>query len=151
MTPAAMTRSVRAFFKRYAALFQRAIEPDGKVDVDALTRSFADHFVEASPAGVVGGKNGLKFRFMIGRGFKTYRAIGTTAMKVKAIDVTAIDDRHAMARVTWDSRYVRRSDGADVRIVFTNVYMLQFKGRTPKIFAYVTGDEQAVLKANGVV
>jgi len=38
-----------------------------------------------------------------------------------------------------------------VKIVFANRYFLAIRKGVPKIFAYVTGDEQALLKKHGLV
>lgn len=151
MTAAAMKRKVTQFFRKYAQRFERSLKDPSDVDTDGVVDSFADYFVEASPAGVHGGKNGLKFKFMLGRGFAYYRKIGTTAMKIGKLEVTPLDGLHAMASVTWDSRYLRRKDGAKVRIVFTNRYFVHMESGSPKIFAYITGDEQALLKKHGLV
>ena len=150
MTAAAMKRKLVPFFRRYAERFQRALDDPSDVDIDGVVASFADYFVESSPAGVHGGKNGLKFKFMIGRGFAHYRKIGTVSMKVAKLEATPLDAIHAMAKVTWDSRYIRPKDGAKVRIVFANLYFIQFRKGVPKIFAYATGDEQALLKKHGL-
>lgn len=151
MTVAAMKRKVTRFFREYAQRFERSLKESSDADTEGVVDAFADYFVAASPVGVHGGKNGLKFKFMIGRGFAYYRKIGTTAMKIAKLEVTPLDALHAMASVTWDSRYLRRKDGAKVRIVFTNLYFVHMDGGAPKIFAYVTGNEQALLKKHGLV
>ncbi len=151
MTPAAMKRKVALFFRRYAERFQRSLDDPSDVDTDGVVDSFAEYFVESSPAGVQGGKNGLRFRFALGRGFAHYRKIGTVSMRVAKLEVVPLDALHAMATVTWDSRYRRRKDGAPVKIVFANRYFLAIRKGVPKIFAYVTGDEQALLKKHGLV
>lgn len=103
MTRTAIRKKVEAFFKRYAATYARALADKPGVD-KAVTRAFADYFVEASPAGVHGGRNGVVFRLMARRGFARYRKIGVESMLIDALEVTPLDDLHAMARLTWDSR-----------------------------------------------
>jgi hypothetical protein len=141
---------IARFFDRYAARFNRSLQDPPVVDTAGVIDAFADYFVEASPRGVQGGKNGLRFRLVVPWGFAHYRKLGTTSMTIKRLSTTAIDDRHAMARVTWDSRYTRPRDGKAVRIVFTNVYFLQVLRGKPRIFAYVTGDEAGLLKKHGL-
>ncbi|MCL1633405.1 hypothetical protein M2650_01920 [Luteimonas sp. SX5] len=150
MTAAEMKRRVTRFFREYARRFEGSLQDPPKGDADGVVVAFADYFVGSGPAGVHGGKNGIKFKFVIGRGFAYYRKIGTVAMKIAKLDVTRLDPLHAMASVTWDSRYVRPKDGAKVRIFFTNFYFVRLQRGAPKIFAYVTGDEQALLKKHGL-
>ena len=150
MNAAETRRKVARFFQRYAERFQRALD-DAGADTAGVVDSFADYVVGSGPAGVRGGKNGLMFKFAMGRGFAHYRKIGTVSMKVAKLDVERLDDGHVLAKVTWDSRYVRRKDGARIRIVFANRYLLRLKRGAPKIFAYITGDEQAALKKHGLV
>lgn len=151
MVSVAMQRKVARFFRRYAERFQRSLDDSSHADTDGVVASFADYVVGSGPAGVHGGKNGLKFKFMIGRGFAYYRKIGTVSMKIAELEVTPLDKLHALAEVTWDSRYRRRKGGAKVRIVFTNLYFVRLQRGAPKIFAYITGDEQALLKKHGLV
>lgn len=142
------TKTIERFFRAYAKCSNDALKDPPVVDADRSQESFAEYFVESSPVGVVGAKNDARFKKAIVRGYRNYRKIGTTAMKVSGVKVTPIDDMHVMAHVDWDSRY--RKDGKEIRIPFTNVYMLQMSKQGPKIFAYVTGDEAEVLKAHGL-
>jgi hypothetical protein len=150
MTPAAIRTKVRAFFERYAATYARALADKPGVD-KAVSDAFADYFVESSPKGVHGGKNGLVFRLMAKRGFARYRRIGVQSMGIAALEVTPLDGLHAMARVTWDSSTRRKADGRLVRIVFDHFYFLTLVGRKPRIFAYVATDEEAILKRHRLI
>jgi hypothetical protein len=141
--------TVRRFFTRYARRMNAALKPGGTVDINGFVASFAPYFVEASPAGVVGGKNGLRFRLMLPRGVAFYRRIGTTSMTITSMRVTPLDERHAMARVRWVAHYLK--DGRRLRIPFTNIYLLHFERGRPRIFAYVTGDERKVLADHGLI
>lgn len=139
---------VRDFFDRYAERFNKSLAA-AYVDSREVAQSFASHFVEASPVGVSGGKNGIFFRWMIPRGFAHYRRLGTTHMLVSHVSVESIDTLNALARVQWDSRY-RKKDGSDERIEFQVTYLLHFEAGEPKIFAYITGDEARLLRAHGL-
>lgn len=150
MTPAATRKKVEAFFDRYVATYARALVDKPGID-KALTAAFADYFVESSPAGVHGGKNGLVFRFMARRGFARYRKLGVESMAIDALEVTPLDGLHAMARVTWDSRTRRRSDGRLVRIRFAHHYFLTLARGRPRIFAYIATDERAIMKKHGLI
>jgi hypothetical protein len=86
---------------------------------------------------------------MIPKGHEFYRSIGTTLMKVSSLEVTQLDDLHWMSRVHWDSRYMK--EGVETRIEFDVIYFLRMQDLEPKIFAYITGDEQRVLKDHGLL
>ena len=151
MASAALQRKIEQFFNRYQQRFQRALDDSGDVDAAGVVDAFADYLIGSSPAGVRGGKNGIMYKFAIARGFAHYRKIGVVSMKIAAVETTSLDKLHVMAKVTWDSRSRRRSDGADIRIVFANIYLLRLQREGPKIFAYITGDEEALLKKHRLV
>jgi len=148
LIPIAQTEVIKRFFDEYAARFNRSLAGE-PVDSKEVASSFADHFVEASPAGVNGGKNGMLFRWIIPSGFAHYRKLGTTSMQVESVEVESLDPMHAMAKVHWDSRYTKQ-DGAHDRIEFDVTYLLHFEGAKPKIFAYITGDEDKMLREHGL-
>lgn len=141
---------VRDFFRAYAGRTNEALADPPRVDVAGVRGAFADYFVGADPEGVHGGRNGLLFRLMLRWGFRAYRRLGTKAVDLAGLEVTSLDDFHALARVEWVARYDgRRGDGED--IAFTNLYLLQIRDGEARIFAYITPDEQAALKAHGLI
>jgi hypothetical protein len=142
-------QAVERFFGEYEARFQRALE--GEDDAEGTAYSFAACFVEANPQGVICGHNDDEFRAAIPQGNAFYRSIGTKSMRIGGLKITPIDERHAMVRVHWESRY-EKLGRAPVAIDFDVVYLLQAgpDGR-PRIFAYVVGDEQAVLREHGLL
>jgi hypothetical protein len=143
-------RLITDFFELYAARFNQALADPPVEDVEGTARAFADYFVGARPAGVMGGPNDARLREVIPQGNAFYRSVGTKAMAIRGIDVTTIDDLHAMARVHWESSHVK-PDGGEVNIPFDVVYLLQMLDGVPRIFAYITGDEQGVLRAHGLL
>jgi hypothetical protein len=144
-----MQSSLRKFFAEYEARMNKALGEPPEIDVEATAEAFADCFVEASPVGIVCG-NKEQLRPQIPKGYEFYRSIGTTFMKIMGLETTQLDNLHTMAKVHWDSRYVKK-DGKKVQIEFDVIYLLQLIGDTPKIFAYITGDEQKVLKEHGLI
>lgn len=142
---------VEEFFAHYSRRSNEALHTPPKEDIEGIVASFAPFFVEASPKGVFGGANGDDFRKMIPQGFARYRDIGGTAMTVTRVKVTELDDFNAMARVDWNFAYQRPRDGRRGNIVFQNLYLLNFATGEPRIFAYVTPDEEQALKDHGLV
>lgn len=144
--------SVRArieeFFNTYAQRINEALQGKER-DTDEVAGAFANYFVEASPVGVTGSKNDEAFRKMIPKGYEFYRSIGTQLMTITSKDIRFIDDCHSMVTVHWNSVY-RKKDNTTETIDFDVHYLVQTKNDI-KIFAYITGDEQKVLKEHGLI
>ncbi|WP_119080782.1 hypothetical protein [Chitinophaga alhagiae] len=140
-----MMKKLQAFFAAYEQRFNDVLA-SGATDVEATAGAFADYFVESSPRGVMGGKNDEKFREMIPKGNEFYRNIGTLSMKIGSLDITQLDNLHAVAKTHWKAGYKN-----NINIAFDVFYMVTLAGGEPKIFAYVTGDEQKVLQEHGLV
>jgi hypothetical protein len=139
---------LEAFFAAYAARFNEGL--DGDPDVEGTAGSFTDYFMEANPNGVLCGKNDDTFRAMIPQGYAFYRKIGTKSMRISSLDLSRLDAYHWMATVQWESLYEKKDDTTDW-IDFTVIYFLQTIGGTPRIFAYIAGDEQKALREKGLL
>lgn len=136
------------FFNQYASTMNSALFGDVP-DLGAVTRSFSDFVVGASPQGVMGGRNDEAFRKSITDGIDFYKRIGIISMNIMSKEVTALDDFHAMVKVYWKSFY--GNERLSGEISFEVVYLIQVLDRSPKIFAFVTGDEQAALKRHNLI
>jgi hypothetical protein len=142
--------AVRAFFDAYARRMNDALADPPRVDVRQARAAFASYFVGTDPKAVRGARNGLLLRLMIPLGYRRYRKLGCKRMELKRVDVTGLDDFHALARTHWSSQF-RRKDKTIVEIEFDNIYLLHIpEGGEPKIFAYITPDEQQALKDHGI-
>jgi hypothetical protein len=78
------------------------------------------------------------------------RKIGTRAMKVAAMEEYRIDENHSAVKINWAADYRRPKDGKEISIEFAETYLLQFLDGQAQVFAYVAGDQQKVLKENGL-
>lgn len=139
---------IKKFFDAYARRFNEALR--GNVNIDKTAAAFADCFVEASPIGVQCAQNDERFKEAIQGGYEFYKHIGTKSMEITGIDVTPIDDLHAMVRVHWRAEY-RKKDRQNLSIEFDITYMVQMIDERIMIFAYVTGDEHGVLREHGLL
>lgn len=142
-------QKIRQFFDDYTKSFNASLRHGAAVDAKSMRNSFAGYFVESSPTGVQGAKNGLLFGFVIPRGFRHFRRIGKTAIRLAELQLTRIDDHHYMAKAHWDAAY-RRPGGDTRHIGFDVVYFLTLHSGSPKIFSYITQDEKKVLRENGI-
>jgi hypothetical protein len=146
-----MDDKINEFFAQYEARVNRALGDAPEVDdARAMVEAFSDSFIAANPGGVICGKNDEQFRLHILQGLEFYRSIGTKSMTISGLTVTALDEFHAQARVSWQSDYIKK-DGSGLRIDFDVIYMLQTVGERPKIFAYITGDEDGALRERGLI
>jgi hypothetical protein len=143
-----MESSVRTFFERYATFFNRSL--GGDMDMDEVAALYASEFIAASPAGVMAGKNDAQLKQVMAQGYARYRAMGTKEMRMRDVRLSRIDDHHCVAHVAWTATYARK-DQSDVAIEFDVHYFIQKLNGEPKVFGWVSGDEQALLRKHGVI
>jgi Domain of unknown function (DUF4440) len=143
-----METEVRRLFERYEELFRQALA--GEADMDEVASLYASDFIAASPAGVMSGKNDQQLRNVMAQGYAHYRDIGTRRMRIRDIRVAPIDGLHCMASVAWTATYAR-DDLAETAIDFKVHYLVQVRDGEARVFGWVSGDEQALLKRHGVV
>jgi hypothetical protein len=140
--------SVKALFDRYERVFNQAL--GGDIDMDEVAALYASEFIAASPAGVMSGKNDKQLKQVMAEGYERYRAIGTKEMRIREVRVSPIDDHHCLAHVAWRATYARQ-DQPDVAIDFDVHYLVQELDGEPKVFGWVSGDEQALLHKCGII
>lgn len=143
-----MEKNIHQFFAAYEKRFNDAIH--GEIDVQGMANAFGPYFVEASPLGIHGGTNDLEFHKKIPQSMEFYKKIGTHKMEITDEAVTPLDDLHCMVKIHWKA-YYKNKDNTDLIIEFDVIYFLQHMNNEPKIFAYITGDEQDVLRKHGLI
>ena len=143
-----MEDSVRKLFERYESFFKQSLA--GDIDMDEVGSLYASAFIAASPAGVMAGKNDDQLKKVMAQGYAHYRAIGTKEMRIRNVRLSPIDEHHCVAHVAWTAIYVRQ-DQADVAIDFDVHYFVQKLDGEPKVFGWVSGDEQALLRQHGII
>ncbi|HYZ60850.1 MAG TPA: nuclear transport factor 2 family protein [Acetobacteraceae bacterium] len=142
-----METRVRKLFERYERVFNTSLY--GDVDMDGVAALYAAEFIAASPSGVMTGKNDEQFRQAMVQAYARYRAIGTKEMRIRGLRISPIDAHHCVAHVAWRASYARH-DQADVVIDFDVHYLVQQLDAEPKVFGWISGDEQAVLQEHGI-
>jgi|SRR5665213_2270675 len=144
-----MTESaVRKLFERYESVFNRSL--GGDTDMDELASLYASEFIGAAPAGVMTGKNDDQFKQAMAQGYARYRALGTKEMRIRNICLSPIDEHHCVAHVAWTATYARK-DQPHAAIDFDVHYFVQNLDGEPKVFGWVSGDEQALLRERGII
>jgi len=137
------------FFNHYSEVFNRAIKEDIPV-IERTAELFSTCFIAANPSGVNCGQNDQTFRDAMQKGYAFYKNIGITLMEIVSKEITPLDKFHTMVKVRWKSSFTRK-DNSKGAIEFENIYFIQIKENKPKVFAYITGDEQTALKENGLL
>lgn len=140
---------IETFFGHYAENFNAALHTSTP-DIGKTVSSFADCFIGSGPAGINCGKNDDQFRKVISEGYAFYKNIGITSMDIISKEITLLDDFHATVKIYWRSGFTRK-DKSKGEIDFSVIYFVRDKENKPKIFAYITGDEQKALKENGLI
>lgn len=141
---------IEQFFEAYESRTNQALADQPVIDVDGVTSSFAVSFLEASPKGVSAGKNDAEFRKAVPQGLEFYRNIGTKSMHITQKTITQLDDYHWMVKAHWQAKYAQKEGKSDM-IDFDVIYFLQILDDQPKIFTYITGDEEQTYKDHGLV
>ena len=141
-------KKLEDFFKKYENRFNESLA--GTIDVEETANSFTDCLIGANPFGVLCGKNDEQFRTALTQGSEFYKRIGTKSMNISSIEVSSLDKYHSMVKVHWHSVYSRK-DGREEQIEFDVIYFVQTISENPKIFAYITGDEQGILREKGLI
>jgi hypothetical protein len=143
----AMQQAIRDLFGRYEKETSAAL--GGAPDMAAISDLYEDAFIGAAPAGVIAGNKDEDFRKAIATGFARNREIGARQMEVAGLQADEIDAMHALVRVDWRATYDR--DGRQMTIDFTNVYLTRLANGKCRVFGWITGDEEAELRKQGIV
>ena len=138
---------VRKLFERYERCFNTSL--NGEMDMEEVASLYASDFIAASPAGLMTGKNDDQLRQMMAQGYERYRAMGTKEMRIRDVCLSPIDEHHCMAHVAWTATYARQNQ-SDIGIDFDVHYFVQTLDGEPKVFGWVSGDEQALLRKHGI-
>ena len=137
------------FFNHYRDVFNAAVPTDSP-DLRSTASLFANCFVAANPAGIHCGQNDKAFLDAMQSGYAFYKRIGIKSMDIVTKTITLLDDMHGMVKIRWRSNYLDRHAQPGI-IEFDNIYFTQTKDEEHKVFAYITGDEQAALKQAGLI
>ncbi len=143
-----MEAAVKKLFERYERSFKQSL--GGNNDMDEVASLYAREFIAASPAGVMTGKNDEQLKTVMAQGYAHYRAIGTKDMRIRSLRISPMDEHHCVTHVAWTAVY-SRENRPDIAIDFDVHYLVQKLDGEPKIFGWVSGDEQAVLREHGVI
>ncbi|MFB5660371.1 nuclear transport factor 2 family protein [Alteribacillus sp. HJP-4] len=147
MHESAMKERIKEFFKTYEDQFNIALE--GKADLEKIAGFYSEEFIAANPSGVKAGENNNELKEAMDKGYEYYRSIGTKKMECKEVQITPLDDKHAVAHTKWNSVYLK--DEEEVSIPFKNNYLIKFRDGKPIIFGWITGDESQLLKDKGII
>lgn len=146
---ASTTDEITNFMANYAERTNDGIR-GATVDSAFLAGCFAADFIGASPAGVMAGKNQGLAEFLA-KGIDAYREMGGTAFVAESIDTQELAPNSFVATIGWRFDYRRPKDGKTGSVRFTNRYFVTSAMGSPKIFAWITPDEQAALREHGLV
>lgn len=142
-----MEPAVRTLFENYESCFRKALA--GEVAMEEVAALYASDVIAASPLGVRSGRNDAPFLQAMAEGYVRYRAMGTKAMRVRHLRLSPIDALHCVAHVGWSASYAR-DDLPATEVEFEVHYLVQVLAGEAKVFGWVTGDEEALLRQHGI-
>ncbi len=143
-----MEAAIKDLFDRYEKAMARALA--GRPDMDALMALYASDVIAASSAGLRSGKTDDQFRQALVDGHARYRGLGTREMRIRALRIVPIDSCHFLVPVHWTATYERKDVPRTV-LDFTVHYLVQVRDGQAKVFGWIAGDEDAVLKQHGIL
>lgn len=143
-----METAVRALFDRYETLFAQGLA--GKADPAELAALYAPEVIGASPLGVRAGRNDAAMIAAMVRDHAHHRGIGLRAMTIRNLRLVPIDALHCLAHVGWRAHYAR-PDLPETIVDFEVHYLVQVLAGQARVFGWIAGDEQAVLRRHGII
>ena len=69
---------------------------------------------------------------------------------MRDVRLSAIDEHHCVAHIAWTATYAPENR-PDVTIDFDVHYFVREMDGGPRVFGWVAGDEQALLKQHGII
>lgn len=60
------------------------------------------------------GENNNELKEAMDKGYEYYRSIGTEKMECKEVQITSLDDKHAVAHTKWNSVYLKGEEEASI-------------------------------------
>lgn len=146
-TEKTMEDRVQKLFERYERFFRQSL--GGDINGEEMAALYTSDFIAATPAGVMTGKNDDEFRQVMVQGYAHYRGIGMKEMRIRHMCFDPMDEYHGVAHVAWTATYARRGQ-PDTAIDFEVHYFVQQLDGEPKVFGWVSADEQALLREYGI-
>ncbi|TDQ39145.1 nuclear transport factor 2 family protein [Aureibacillus halotolerans] len=142
-----LKKKAEDFFQTYETKFNEAL--NDTPDLEVIVRFYSEEFISVNPLVVKTGINNESLKDAMAEAYEYYRSIGTKHMECLDVSITVLDDKHFVAHTKWNSVYEK--NGEEISIPFQSNYLLQENDTTFKIFGWITGDEQSLLKENGII
>lgn len=140
--------TIEQFFKRYERFFMQSL--NGEIDGNEISELYAKEFIAASPVGVLTGKNDSSMQQALAQGYEQYPRIGTKEMHIRGINISPIDEFHCVSHVAWTAVYAS-DDKPETEIDFDVHYLIQELNGKPRIFGWISRNEQELLRQYGII
>ena len=137
----------QAFFDRYAEAYNRSL--GDHVDAEGIRSFFAETSLALSTEGGVQPATNAELGPLLEKMYAFYKAVGTKRLDIERIAVDEIAEGHDRVEAFYRAEYDK--DGASLTIPFSVTYLVQRRDDGPRIFAFIAGDEQALMREHGLV
>ena len=142
LSHASLTNELTAFFQRYA---EDSLHGEPK----AIAAAYAPSFFVAGPKGSQFFANDEKFLLWLDQLRSFNRQHAMQSMQPSRVEVHQLSPIHALARVTWATRFAKTGDRD---IGFDISYLLERAGDSWKVLSYVSEtDQEEEMKTLGLL
>lgn len=136
-----------ALFERYADTLNRSLT--GSEEIDAIRNFYAETSLALGQDGSMKAATNEELGAILAHVHEFYVRVKVQSMAVERAEVSELAPRHHRVQVHFVARYLVRGD--EVAIPFSVVYLCQEREDGPKIFAFIAGDEMALLRRHGII
>lgn len=134
-------------FRRYVDAMNAALDD---ADTSGTIQSFyAETSLALSLDGRLQAATNAELGLILSQMQDLYRKSSMQAMTLGRVEATALEENHDRVVVHYIADYLAR--GATVPVPFSVTYLCQRRGEDAKIFAFIAGDEAALLRQYGVL
>lgn len=141
------TPDYQALFVRYADALNRSLTSSD--EIDTIRSFYAETSLALGQDGSMKAASNEELGAILAHVHEFYIRIRVQSMAVERAEVTELAPRHHRVQVHFVARYLLRGD--EVAIPFSVTYLCQEREDGPKIFAFIAGDETALLRQHGII
>lgn len=136
-----------ALFVRYADALNRSLS--GSDEIGTIRSFYAETSLALGQDGSMKAASNEELGAILAHVHEFYVRVRVQSIAVERAEVSELAPRHHRVLVHFVARYLLK--GSEVAIPFWVTYLCQEREDGPKIFAFIAGDEMALLRQHGII